>query len=452
MKNIVAKFKSFLKDYFTIPRSEEQEIEAIADIRKGVNFRGSTLWILICAIFIASLGLNVNSTAVIIGAMLISPLMGPIIGMGYSIGTYDFELLKRSLFNFLVATVISILTATLYFAITPLDTAQSEILARTSPTFYDIFIALIGGVAGVIAIGAREKGNVVPGVAIATALMPPLCTAGFGLATGNFGYAWGALFLFFINVVFIGTATYLGVVLMGFKKQTNIDRKHRTELNACIITIVLLAVCPAAYMTIDIVWQTLYEKAANSFIESELKGLDNSIVIDKTVSYKEKSIKVVMIGASISESEKDIFVSHLDNYDRLKDTKLSIVQGEQKEKKEKDIDAIKSLILEDFYKNSEEKLIRQQEQIAKLKNELSYYKSMDEQAPAISSEMVLLFPEISTIALSKSIQYDTESQNRDTVLMTVIGVKENQSVPDTAKIREWLTLRTGEKKIKILTK
>ena len=450
MTSILDKFISFLKDYFTIPRSEEQEIEAIADIRKGVNFRGSTLWILICAIFIASLGLNVNSTAVIIGAMLISPLMGPIIGMGYSIGTYDFELLKRSLFNFAVATVISVLTATFYFAITPLDTVQSEILARTSPTFYDICIALIGGVAGVIAIGAREKGNVVPGVAIATALMPPLCTAGFGFATGNFGYAWGALFLFFINVVFIGAATYLGVVFMGFKKQTNINRKHKNELYACIITIVLLAVCPAAYMTIDIVRQTLYEKVANSFIESELKGLDNSIVVDKTVSYKEKSRKVVMIGASISESEEDIFVSHLHNYDkRLKDTKLSIVQGEQKEK---DIDAIKSLIMEDFYKNSEEKLMRQQEQIAKLKNELSYYRTMDELAPAISSEMALLFPEISTVTLSKSIQFDIESQARDTVLMTVIGLKEHKPVPDTAKIQEWLSIRTGENKIRIMIK
>lgn len=448
MKNIVAKFKSFLKDYFTIPRSEEQEIEAVADIRKGVNFRGSTLWILICAIFIASLGLNVNSTAVIIGAMLISPLMGPIIGMGYSIGTYDFELLKRSLFNFLVATVISILTATLYFAITPLDTAQSEILARTSPTFYDICIALIGGVAGVIAIGAREKGNVVPGVAIATALMPPLCTAGFGFATGNFGYAWGALFLFFINVVFIGTATYLGVVLMRFKKQTNIDRKHRNELNACIITIVLLALCPAVYMTIDIVRQTLYEKNANSFIELEFKSLENSMVIDKTVSYKEKSIKVVMIGASISEAEEDVFCSHLGNYG-LKDTKLSIVQGG---KKDNDIAAIKSLIMEDFYKNSEEKLMHQQEQIAKLKDELSYYRTMDELAPAISSEMASLFPEISMVALSKSILFDTESQVRDTVLMTVIGLKDQKSVPDTAKIREWISVRTGERRIRILTK
>ena len=447
MTSVSEKFRTFLKEYFTIPRSEEQELEAVADIRKGVNFRGSTLWILICAILIASLGLNVNSTAVIIGAMLISPLMGPIIGMGYSIGTYDFELLKRSFFNFAVATVISILTATLYFAITPLDTAQSEILARTSPTFYDICIALVGGIAGVIAIGAREKGNVVPGVAIATALMPPLCTAGFGFATGNIKYAAGALFLFFINVVFIGTATYLGVVLMGFKKQTNLDRKHKNELDAYIIAIVLIAFCPAVFMTVNIVRQTLYEKSASTFIESEFSVLDNSIVIDKNVSYKDRNIRIVLLGAGISESEELIFKSHLENYG-LKDTHLSIVQGE---KNEGDIDALKSMILEDFYKNSEEKLVKQQEQIVKLKEELSSYKLFDELLPAISSEMATLFPEISSIALSKSYRIDAASQVRDTVLLTVIGLKEHTAIPDTARIRDWLTVRTGEKRVKIVT-
>lgn len=448
MTSVSEKFRTFLKEYFTIPRSEEQELEAVADIRKGVNFRGSTLWILICAILIASLGLNVNSTAVIIGAMLISPLMGPIIGMGYSIGTYDFELLKRSFFNFLVATVISILTATFYFAITPLDTAQSEILARTSPTFYDICIALVGGIAGVIAIGAREKGNVVPGVAIATALMPPLCTSGFGFATGNIKYAAGALFLFFINVVFIGTATYMGVVLMGFKKQTNLDCKHRNKLYACIIAIVLIAFCPAVFMTVNIVRQTLYEKAAGAFIDSEFNGLVNSIAIDKNISYKDRTIRIVLLGANISESEKEIFKSHLENYG-LKDTHLSIVQGG---KNDDDIDAIKSMILEDFYKNSEEKLVKQQEQIAKLNEELSSYKTFDELLPSISAEMALLFPEISSIALSKSYRMDVPSQARDTVLMTVIGLKKRASVPDTARIREWLTVRSGEKEIIIVVK
>lgn len=186
----------FLKKYFNAMPDKENEEETIRGISAGVSFKGATLWVLVFAIFIASLGLNVNSTAVIIGAMLISPLMGPIIGMGLAVGINDFELLKRSAKNYLVATVISVITATVYFLLTPLDEAQSELLARTSPTLYDVLIALFGGAAGFVALATKGKGNVLPGVAIATALMPPLCTAGFGIATGNFYYFLGAFYLF----------------------------------------------------------------------------------------------------------------------------------------------------------------------------------------------------------------------------------------------------------------
>ena len=178
--------RKFYDDYLDLNKSMEDEQLTVESIRNGVEFRGANLWILVFATFIASLGLNVNSTAVIIGAMLISPLMGPIMGVGLAIGINDFELMKRSLKSYFIATVFSVTTATIYFAFTPLDEVQSELLARTSPTIYDVFIALVGGLAGIVAVATKEKGNVIPGVAIATALMPPLCTAGFGLATGSF--------------------------------------------------------------------------------------------------------------------------------------------------------------------------------------------------------------------------------------------------------------------------
>ena len=174
--------------YFNLMPDKEDEQTIVAQITEGVSFRGANLWVLIFAIFIASLGLNVNSTAVIIGAMLISPLMGPIVGMGLAVGTNHFDLLKRAGKNFGVATLISVLTATIYFLLTPLSEARSELLARTSPTLYDVLIAFCGGAAGIIALCTRGKGNVIPGVAIATALMPPLCTAGYGLATGHWLY------------------------------------------------------------------------------------------------------------------------------------------------------------------------------------------------------------------------------------------------------------------------
>ena len=186
--------KSFLGEYLDLKKDKDNELATVDSIRKGVEFKGANLWILIFAIFMASLGLNVNSTAVIIGAMLISPLMGPIMGVGLSVGLNDFELMKRSLKSFLITTAFSVTTATIFFFLAPIAGSQSELLARTSPTIYDVFIALFGGLAGVVALSTKEKGNVIPGVAIATALMPPLCTAGYGLVSGNLIYFLGAFY------------------------------------------------------------------------------------------------------------------------------------------------------------------------------------------------------------------------------------------------------------------
>ncbi|MDE6547597.1 MAG: DUF389 domain-containing protein, partial [Muribaculaceae bacterium] len=176
-------WKNSLAGYFDLSADLLPQEEAENVIREGVSFRGTNIIVLIIAIFIASLGLNTNSTAVIIGAMLISPLMGPIIGIGLAVGIQDFELMKRSFRNLLAAAFFSVITSCVYFLISPVNEGHSELLARTSPTIYDVFIAFFGGSAGILAIASKVKGNVIPGVAIATALMPPLCTVGYGLAT-----------------------------------------------------------------------------------------------------------------------------------------------------------------------------------------------------------------------------------------------------------------------------
>lgn len=191
-----------IKRYFNVLPDKDGEKYVIKQITNGINFQGSNLWILIFAVFIASLGLNVNSTAVIIGAMLISPLMGPIIGMGLALGIADLDLFKQSIKNYLVSTFISVITATIYFTLSPITDAQSELLARTSPTLYDVLIALFGGAAGFLAMSTKGRNNVVPGVAIATALMPPLCTAGYGLAVQNTSYFFGAFYLLFHQYCF----------------------------------------------------------------------------------------------------------------------------------------------------------------------------------------------------------------------------------------------------------
>jgi len=207
-------------------------------IEKDIIFKGTNLWILVFAIIIASIGLNMNSTAVIIGAMLISPLMGPINGMGYSIATYNFPLFRKAVKNFTFAVLDGLIASTIYFSLSPISTAHSELLARTSPTIYDVLIALFGGLAGIVAISSKQKGNVIPGVAIATALMPPLCTAGFGLATGQLYYFFGAFYLFTINTVFIALSSIVISQILKFPIRSIVEDAQKKKINRWISIII----------------------------------------------------------------------------------------------------------------------------------------------------------------------------------------------------------------------
>ena len=217
-------------------------------IQRDVVFKGTNLWILMFAIIVASVGLNMNSTAVIIGAMLISPLMGPINGMGYSIATYNLRLFRFSAKNFTFAVFASLTASTLYFTVTPISTEHSELLARTSPTIYDVLIALFGGLAGIVAISSKQKGNVIPGVAIATALMPPLCTAGYGLATGKMNFFFGAIYLFTINTVFIALSSVLISQLLKFPIRTIVDEDQRKKVNGWITAVIIIVLIPSIFL------------------------------------------------------------------------------------------------------------------------------------------------------------------------------------------------------------
>ena len=299
----IGKITERIRVFFNILPDKEDEQEIIAQISSGVSFRGANLWVLIFAIFIASLGLNVNSTAVIIGAMLISPLMVPIIGMGLAVGINDLSLLKRSAKNYGVATLISVLTATVYFLISPLSEAQSELLARTSPTLYDVLIAFCGGAAGIIALCTRGKGNVIPGVAIATALMPPLCTAGFGLATGHWLYFLGAFYLFFINTVFIALATFLGVRFLQFSQHKFVSSASATRARRIMMVLVVVTMLPAAFMTMQIVKQSVFNNNVNRFIKAELQQRGTQI-ISNNVDRDSLKLRIVAVGREISEAHQ----------------------------------------------------------------------------------------------------------------------------------------------------
>ena len=445
-RNIFA-VKSFLREYLDLRKDKDNELETIDSIRKGVEFKGANLWILIFAIFMASLGLNVNSTAVIIGAMLISPLMGPIMGVGLSVGLNDFELMKRSLKSFLITTAFSVTTATVFFLFTPIAEAQSELLARTSPTIYDVFIALFGGLAGVVALSTKEKGNVIPGVAIATALMPPLCTAGYGLASGNLIYFLGAFYLYFINSVFISLATFIGVRVMHFQRKEFVDKKREKTVRKYIILIVVLTMCPAVYLTFVIIKSTFYETAANHFINTEL-NFENTQVLDKKISYEHREIRVVLIGPEVPEASIALARSKMKQY-KLEETKLVVLQGMNNDAM--DISSIRAMVMEDFYKNSEQRLQEQQKKISSLEKNLEKYKSYDEMSRTIIPELKVLYPSVTTVSISHTLETTVDSLKTDTIALAVLKFTRHPSESEKRKITEWLQARVGAKKLRLIT-
>ncbi len=438
--------KGFIEKYLDLNKNKEDEQLTVETIRNGVEFKGANLWILIFATFIASLGLNVNSTAVIIGAMLISPLMGPIMGVGLAIGQNDFELLKRSLKNYLVATLFSVITATLYFSFTPLNEVQSELLARTSPTIYDVFIALFGGMAGIVALSTKEKGNVIPGVAIATALMPPLCTAGFGLATGNLLYFLGAFYLYFINSVFISLATVIGVRVMHFQLKAFVDKEREKMVKRYIVLIALGTMIPAVYLTYGIVKETFYQSAANHFISKEM-DFPETQVLDRKISYDTKEIRVVLIGKEVPEDRIVEARSKLKDY-KLNNTKLVVFQGVNNSTA--DISNIRSMVMEDFYRNSEKELASQKQKIDSLEKIVQLHKETGMADMKIASEMKVLFPAVNTLAITQTLKLNIEAVQTDTVTYVILGCEKAPSATEKKKMSEWLKTRTGAKKLKLI--
>ncbi len=439
--------KKFFYDYLDLNKSKEDEQKTLDAICNGVEFKGANLWILIFATFIASLGLNVNSTAVIIGAMLISPLMGPIMGVGLAIGINDFELMKRSLKSFFVATIFSVTTASVYFTFTPLDEVQSELLARTSPTIYDVFIALVGGLAGIVAVATKEKGNVIPGVAIATALMPPLCTAGFGIATGNFFYFLGAIYLYFINSVFISLATYLGVRFMKFRHKEFVDKNREKLVRKYIVTVVFITMCPAIYLTYDIVKETLYQSSANRFIVNELQ-LPDSQILNSDISYPKREVKVVIVGKEFSEEQLMALNHKLEKYN-LKETKLKVIQGMNNG--DVDISNIKTLVVEDLYKRNEEKIAMLQHDIDSLSSALDIYTRSGQADTRLAKEMKALFADVLSVALSRSIRMNVDNLSSDTLTYAIIQCqKKKPSSDDRKRMTDWLLTRTGAKKLRLI--
>lgn len=432
-----------VKGYFNALPDKENEEETITQISNGVVFHGANLWVLIFAIFIASLGLNTNSTAVIIGAMLISPLMGPIIGMGLAIGINDLTLLKRSFKNYIVATAISVLTATVYFLITPLNEAQSELLARTSPTLYDVLIALCGGAAGILALSTKGKGNVIPGVAIATALMPPLCTAGYGLAMGNAYYFFGAFYLFFINTVFICLATYIGVRMLKFKNKKFVDSRMMAKVKRYIITVVVVTMLPATYMTYHIIRKSVQDNNAAKFVKNEM-DFKGTQIISQDIDIKNKTLNVVAVGKLIGKRDIAEAEKRLSSY-KLKDYALNVIQGAQSDSLLNSSENARLVT-----KDNSRKLIEQSEQINNLETKLAQYTRYGNMSKEISREIHAIYPEITKISLSDVTECRTDTTASRRYVLAVIGSKKEPEAEKKAQLQRWLKVKTQADSLRII--
>lgn len=409
-------------------------------IEKDVIFKGTNLWILVFAIFIASVGLNMNSTAVIIGAMLISPLMGPINGMGYSLATYNFPLFRKSVKNFTFAVIASLVTSTTYFTISPISTAHSELLARTSPSIYDVLIAFFGGLAGIVAISSRQKGNVIPGVAIATALMPPLCTSGYGLATGQFYYFFGAIYLFTINTVFIAISSVVTSQILKFPIITIVDQVQKKRVNRWISVIIFLVLIPSIYFGYNLVQREKFLDNAGRYLLN-VQIFEGNYLLKSDVDFETKSIKLTYGGASLSETQKNNIAEKAKDFD-LEDVNVEFRQGfsfDEITQKTTEVDQLK-LELSRVTELLNEK--------NRLLDSISHRKQM---ARDLFNEIITLFPQIASASYSNSYVYDKINNDPQKVAIIILTTKNRKiSSGEKEKIEGWLKTRLKDDKIKVL--
>lgn len=415
-------------------------------IRNNIYFRGPNAWILAIAIIIASVGLNVNSIPVVIGAMLISPLMGPIFGLGLGLGISDVQLVKSSGKNLLVMVAISITASFLYFAITPLSLSNpTELLARTNPTIYDVLIALFGGFAGIFEQCRKEKGTVFAGVAIATALMPPLCTAGFGLAGGNFGYFFGAMYLFFINCLFIMLATYISVKYFEFRQTEFSDISTGRKTKRIITMLIILFIVPSIWSAVILINQNRFEENAIAFIEHS-KSYGKSIIYDYKIDHNDGStIELSFVGEPLDDSTKNNIYNTASRYGINKEQ--LIINDHTTTDSVNEIELVK-----DIYDRMDQEIGSREVEIARLRAELKKYESTAIPYTQLSREIASNYPTVREvhIARGEGVAIDSiESSKHSTIV--VLYTSESIDSDTHNKMESWLKIRLEEESIILLT-
>lgn len=421
-------------------KTELEDFDSIhKEIQKGIIFRGTNLWILVFAIIVASVGLNMNSTAVIIGAMLISPLMGPINGIGYSIATYNIKLFQKSLKNFGFAVGISLVASTGYFVLSPISTAHSELLARTYPTIYDVMIALFGGLAGIVAISSKQKGNVIPGVAIATALMPPLCTAGYGLATLQFNFFYGALYLFTINTVFIAIASLLISRVMNFPIISVLDASKKRKLNRLIYFIIALVSVPSVYFGYKLIQTEKFSENATNYV-ANVSSFEGNYLLKNEIDPQNSTIVLTYGGKGITATQKEIIIQKAANFN-LKNPSITIQQG----------------LTFEHDDSKENQVIRLREELYQVNNilkEKQLQLDSTSKRPFLGNALLIelrkFYPQIKSCTYAQTLQFKDSLKVPEKINMVLFTTETNAiTEEEKEKIIDWVRARLEADNVKV---
>jgi uncharacterized hydrophobic protein (TIGR00271 family) len=420
--------------------SEVDDFDKIHEsIEKDIIFRGTNLWILVFAIIVASVGLNMNSTAVIIGAMLISPLMGPINGMGYSLATYNFPLFRKAVRNLSFAVIASIVASTMYFTMSPISTAHSELLARTSPTIYDVLIALFGGLAGILAISSKQKGNVIPGVAIATALMPPLCTAGYGLATGQYNYFFGAFYLFTINTAFIAISSVIISQVLKFPTRQHISKEQRIRVHRLTTFFIIIVLIPSVYFGYKLVEKEKFVESAKKYVNN-ISVFEGNYLLKNEIDPNAKIIKLVYGGLSLNKSQKTMIIEKAKDFS-LANAKIEFHQGlsfDENKKRNSEVENLKAEM------NRLNLLLKYKEQ------QIDSIEKGNILGRQILDEIKTLFPQIVNCSYAGTYDFSDDKSIPDKIDIVVLSTKgKSLSKRDKEKIENWLRNRLKSISIKV---
>lgn len=446
MKSFFHKVLIYLKSIIHL--SDEIDYEnASASIRKNIAFKGTNVYILACAIIIASVGLNVNSIPVIIGAMLVSPVMGPILGFGLGLGTEDNDLVKNSLKNFTVMVIISILASTIFFLLSPLSLANpSELLARTRPTIYDVLIALFGGLAGIIETSRRDKGSVITGVAIATALMPPLCTVGYGISIWKGSVIFGALYLFLINSVFIALATFAAVKYFSFPIVEATSETKKRLPKAAVYIILLIVIVPSFITAVSVIKENNFTIHAERLV-AENKNLGKCFIYDHKATYSPKApkLELFLAGETLTDEAKKELYKNAEEYGI---TRSQIVFHEDATSMRQDISETE--MMKGFLEHTDQQIKALNDSIAKLATTLSDYQSKEIPVDAISKELFTQYPNIIEVSLSRGAAISVTDSIASEQIIAFITTQKPMPSENHDRIERWLKVRLKNENVQVV--